>query len=191
MSRHGAAIHQLIRRELGPTFTLPRSPSSTRPPASEPKPCRSRAKATASPHATSHRMPSLACEAKPRSAAWTSRPPSPTCARCAVPSRNSSTSMLSFDNSLPHLLTDADLLTAFREFMGALRPGGIVLCSVRDYERIDRARASTHPYGTRWRGGVQYQLPPRIGPGAMLRITVRRWSSRRSARTTGGRSCGR
>jgi SAM-dependent methyltransferase len=66
--------------------------------------------------------------------------------------------VLSFDNSLPHLLTDADLLTAFREFMGTLRPGGIVLCSVRDYDRIDRAETSTHPYGTRWRGGVEYRL---------------------------------
>jgi SAM-dependent methyltransferase len=66
--------------------------------------------------------------------------------------------VLSFDNSLPHLLTDADLLAAFREFLSVLRPGGIVLCSVRDYERIDRAETSTHPYGTRWRGGVEYRL---------------------------------
>jgi glycine/sarcosine N-methyltransferase len=39
-----------------------------------------------------------------------------------------------------------------------LRPGGILLCSVRDYERIDRSATSTHPYGTRWRGGVEYRL---------------------------------
>jgi SAM-dependent methyltransferase len=66
--------------------------------------------------------------------------------------------VLSFDNSLPHLLTDADLLAAFREFLSVLRPGGIVLCGVRDYERIDRDETSTHPYGTRWRGGVEYRL---------------------------------
>lgn len=66
--------------------------------------------------------------------------------------------VLSFDNSLPHLLTDADLLAAFREFLSVLRPGGILLCSVRDYERIDRAETSTHPYGTRSRGGVEYRL---------------------------------
>jgi glycine/sarcosine N-methyltransferase len=65
---------------------------------------------------------------------------------------------LSFDNSLPHLLTDADVLAAFREFLGVLRPGGIMLCSVRDYDRIDRAETSTHPYGTRSRGGVEYRL---------------------------------
>lgn len=94
---------------------------------------------------------------KPRSAASTSRPPSQTCAlRSSIP--ESFDVVLSFDNSLPHLLTDADLLAAFREFPSVLRPGGIVLCSVRDYERIDRAETSTHPYGTRWRGGVEYRL---------------------------------
>jgi SAM-dependent methyltransferase len=66
--------------------------------------------------------------------------------------------VLSFDNSLPHLLTDADLLAALCEFLSVLRPGGILLCSVRDYERIDRDATSTHPYGTRWRGGVEYRL---------------------------------
>jgi SAM-dependent methyltransferase len=65
---------------------------------------------------------------------------------------------LSFDNSLPHLLPDADLLAAFRELLSVLRPGGVVLCSVRDYERIDRNATSTHAYGTRWRGGVEYRL---------------------------------
>ena len=59
--------------------------------------------------------------------------------------------MLSFDSSLPHLLTDADLLAAFREFLAVLRPGGIVLCSVRDYERIDRAAYGSHGRGwVRW-----------------------------------------
>ena len=38
------------------------------------------------------------------------------------------------------------------EFLSVLRPGSeIVLCSVRDYERIDRADSSTIRYGTRWR----------------------------------------
>jgi hypothetical protein len=42
--------------------------------------------------------------------------------------------------------------------LSVLRPGGILLCSVRDYERIDRSATSTHPYGTRWRGDVEYRL---------------------------------
>jgi predicted SAM-dependent methyltransferase len=80
--------------------------------------------------------------------------------------------VLSFDNSLPHLLTDADLLAAFRELLSVLRPGGILLCSVRDYERIDRSATSTHPYGTRWRGRVEYPAPS--GLGVARRCALRR-----------------
>ena len=66
--------------------------------------------------------------------------------------------VLSFDNSMPHLLVDADLLAAFREFFSVLKPGGIVLCSVRDYDHVFRDAPSTHSYGERWRDGVQYRL---------------------------------
>jgi glycine/sarcosine N-methyltransferase len=42
--------------------------------------------------------------------------------------------VLAFDNSVPHLLSDNDLLAAFQQFLKVLRPGGVFLCSVRDYE---------------------------------------------------------
>lgn len=45
-------------------------------------------------------------------------------------------------NSLPHLLTDDDILTALRNFYDLLRPGGMVVVGMRDYDLMveDRAR---------------------------------------------------
>lgn len=49
--------------------------------------------------------------------------------------------VLSCDNSIAHLLP-SELSIAFREMAGVLRPGGVVLISVRDYARLaeDRPR---------------------------------------------------
>lgn len=44
--------------------------------------------------------------------------------------------VLSIDNSLPHLLTEDDLLTAARAMRRRLRPGGIAVLSMRDYDRF-------------------------------------------------------
>jgi hypothetical protein len=66
--------------------------------------------------------------------------------------------VLAFDNSIPHLLTDADILTAFREFSAVLRAGGTCLCSVRDYDQLDRGVPATHPYGERTRGTERFWL---------------------------------
>lgn len=44
--------------------------------------------------------------------------------------------VISFDNALPHLLTDEDLLAALRSLRRALRPGGVLLASIRDYDAI-------------------------------------------------------
>jgi glycine/sarcosine N-methyltransferase len=40
------------------------------------------------------------------------------------------------DNALPHLLTDDDVLGAFAEMGRILRPGGTVIVTTRDYDRI-------------------------------------------------------
>jgi SAM-dependent methyltransferase len=48
--------------------------------------------------------------------------------------------VLSCDNSLPHLLSDADLRQAARGLWTKLRPGGLLLASIRDYDRILRER---------------------------------------------------
>ena len=57
--------------------------------------------------------------------------------------------MLSADNSIPHLLSDKDLLAAFRGFYACTRPGGATLLTVRDYAREKRASSQLRPYGIR------------------------------------------
>jgi SAM-dependent methyltransferase len=57
--------------------------------------------------------------------------------------------VLSCDNSLPHLLSDADILTALREMYRCIRPGGGCLITVRDYDQEPRGRGIMKPYGVR------------------------------------------
>jgi SAM-dependent methyltransferase len=66
--------------------------------------------------------------------------------------------VLAFDNSVAHLLNDDELLTAFQEFLAVLRPGGAFLCSVRDYDVVQRGEPATHVYGTREDRGQRFQL---------------------------------
>jgi SAM-dependent methyltransferase len=66
--------------------------------------------------------------------------------------------VLAFDNSVSHLLTDDDLRSAFRQFLGLLRLGGVFLCSVRDYEKVQRGEPTTHTYGAREHHGERFQL---------------------------------
>jgi SAM-dependent methyltransferase len=66
--------------------------------------------------------------------------------------------VLAFDNSLPHLLDDNDLCAAFQQVMNVLRPGGVFLCSVRDYDKVQRGEPATHLYGRREYRGETFQL---------------------------------
>lgn len=66
--------------------------------------------------------------------------------------------VLAFDNSIPHLLTDSDILAAFQQFKQALRPGGVCLCSVRDYNLVQRGVPATHEYSERTRGSERFRL---------------------------------
>jgi len=64
--------------------------------------------------------------------------------------------VLSADNSVPHLLTDGDLLVAFRAFFRCTRPGGISVITVRDYAQEDRTSPQLRPYGIRATGRGRY-----------------------------------
>ena len=66
--------------------------------------------------------------------------------------------VLVFDNSLPHLLSDDDLNAALQEFVAVLRPGGVFLCSIRDYDKVERGAPATHLYGPRQYHGERYHL---------------------------------
>jgi glycine/sarcosine N-methyltransferase len=52
---------------------------------------------------------------------------------------------VSFDNALPHLLDDADLAAACAALRRVLRPGGVLLTSIRDYDAILHDRPSGDP----------------------------------------------
>jgi len=62
----------------------------------------------------------------------------------ALPPRRAD-AVISFDNSLPHLLTDDDLAAAVRSIRGCLDPGGPFLASIRDYDAILRDGTSGVP----------------------------------------------
>jgi hypothetical protein len=57
--------------------------------------------------------------------------------------------VLSADNSVTHLLTDEEILDAFRQFFICTRPGGGCIMTVRDYEKEDLSKTQVKPYGIR------------------------------------------
>lgn len=60
---------------------------------------------------------------------------------------NSMAVVIACDNSIPHLLSDAEILSAFKSCCRCLRPGGIAVFSVRDYATIERRNPDVRPYG--------------------------------------------
>jgi SAM-dependent methyltransferase len=76
----------------------------------------------------------------------------------AVSSRQHYDVVLACDNAVPHLLTDEDILTAFRGLYTCVRPGGGCLITVRDYDREDRTGIQVKPYGLRIEGRTRYLL---------------------------------
>lgn len=67
--------------------------------------------------------------------------------------------VLACDNSLPHLLSDADILVALEQFHRCVVPGGLCLISLRDYSTMDTStRVQLHPYGVRQVDGTRYVL---------------------------------
>src|SRR4029453_1241775 len=55
--------------------------------------------------------------------------------------------VIACDNSIPHLLSDAEIASALKSCYRCLRPGGIAVFSVRDYAAIERRDPDVRPYG--------------------------------------------
>ena len=64
--------------------------------------------------------------------------------------------VIACDNSLPHLLSDEELLQALRSCHRCLRPGGVAVFSVRDYAAIERVSPDVRPYGLRHEAGGRF-----------------------------------
>ena len=64
--------------------------------------------------------------------------------------------VISGDNSIPHLLSDDDILAALRQMHACLRPGGGCLITLRDYDREERGKGIVKPYGVREAGDKRY-----------------------------------
>ncbi|MGD8278485.1 MAG: class I SAM-dependent methyltransferase [Gemmatimonadota bacterium] len=78
--------------------------------------------------------------------------------------------VFSGDNSLPHLLTQPDLERAAHSMITALRPGGLLLASIRDYDALLERK----PPGT---------SPAFAGPPGERRITFQLWEWEADGRT--------
>ncbi len=57
--------------------------------------------------------------------------------------------LIACDNAVPHLLSDHDILAAFRQFRRVVRQGGMCIISIRDYAAIPREPFRFVPYGVR------------------------------------------
>lgn len=64
--------------------------------------------------------------------------------------------VMACDNAIPHLLSDEEILGAFRQFFECTRPGGGVLITVRDYDREQKGGTQVKPYGVRVEAGKRY-----------------------------------
>ena len=64
--------------------------------------------------------------------------------------------VISCDNSIPHLLNDAEILTALKQMYACTRPGGGCLLTIRNYDKEPRGTGIVKPYGIRTGLGKRY-----------------------------------
>jgi SAM-dependent methyltransferase len=64
--------------------------------------------------------------------------------------------VMSADNSVPHLLSDEEILRALRAMYACLRPGGGCIITIRAYEKEERGKGLVKPYGIREQGVKRY-----------------------------------
>jgi SAM-dependent methyltransferase len=78
--------------------------------------------------------------------------------QCAEHHRSQFDVVIACDNSVPHLLSDEDILAAFRQMLECTRPGGGCIITVRDYETEDLSKQQIKPYGIRQEGPVRWLI---------------------------------
>jgi SAM-dependent methyltransferase len=66
--------------------------------------------------------------------------------------------IMACDNAVPHLLSDAEIGLAFREFYRCTKPGGGCILSVRDYAAEEIGGTKVVPYGVRQEADRRYVL---------------------------------
>ncbi len=66
--------------------------------------------------------------------------------------------VLSADNSIPHLLSDEEILETLKGMHSRLRPGGGCIVTLRDYDQAERGRGIVKPYGVREVDGTRYLI---------------------------------
>lgn len=64
--------------------------------------------------------------------------------------------LISCDNSVPHLLSDSEILVAFKEFYNCLKPEGGCIITLRDYENEKREGVQVKPYEIKVVDAVKY-----------------------------------
>ena len=64
--------------------------------------------------------------------------------------------VVAYDNSVPHLLSDDEIRSVFREMYRCARAGGGCLISVRDYDPADRNGVKVVPFGVRSDRGQRF-----------------------------------
>ena len=66
--------------------------------------------------------------------------------------------VMACDNSIPHLLTDAEIYKAFEQFYQSTKEGGGCIISVRDYAAEEETGVQVKPYGIRYENGIRYLI---------------------------------
>ena len=69
---------------------------------------------------------------------------------------SSMAAVIACDNSIPHLLTDDEILQSLRSCHRVLRPSALAIFSVRDYAAIPRVSLDVRPYAARTVGDERF-----------------------------------
>jgi SAM-dependent methyltransferase len=66
--------------------------------------------------------------------------------------------VIACDNAIPHLLSDGEILAAFREMFACTRPAGGCIVSARDYAAMELGGTRMVPFGVKHEGDVRYSV---------------------------------